>query len=156
LSGVSSGIYLIDSQRHNFDAILADDNGHCINEGTPSSMVHFDKVTGSCITVHKQKYKDQYFIKKRIGRKYLEELVNNDSVFILQRYYRRHSFHKDFLNLICRIKSLSGESKRYILIINEKNDSNKENFTIPCHGNATTTHAVTKPYLRTEKKVAEI
>jgi len=50
---------------------------------------------------------------------------------------------------------LSGESKRYILIINEKNDSNKENFTIPCHGNATTTHAVTKPYLRTEKKVAE-
>jgi len=127
-------------------------------EGCPISYILYDKESGNCTTVHKRATDDKYFYKKRTGRKYVEEYVDSKNIYVLFRCYRRHNFHNNFLNLICRIKTLDGHWQKYSLVINhwdDKENRKEESFKLPCHGNSKSELATSKPFLRTEKQVTE-
>lgn len=130
---------------------MADDNGVYTYDGCPTNLVYYEN--GTCFTAH-QNENNGYYIKRRAGRKYNEEMVNRKSIFVLYRTYRRHSFHKDYSNIICRIKDIDGAPKNYCLVINDWTNGHEENnFIIPCHGNAKSHSAKSSPFIRTEQNV---
>ncbi|XP_066921155.1 uncharacterized protein [Clytia hemisphaerica] len=150
--GKTSGIYLVDNNKYTFDDILADDNGVYTYEGSPTNHVYFEN--GYCYTAHKNENENGYFIKRRTGKRYVDEFVNRDNVYVLYRTYRRHTFYKGFTNVVCRIKNVDGVSLRYCLVIYEWESGEEEsNFTVPCHGNAKTEIMKETPFLRTEKRI---
>ena len=146
-------MFLVDNEKYSLCQILADDNGIYRNQGCPTNYFIFDGK--NCTTVHKRD--ESFIIKKRVGRQYEEEVVDQKDVFILMRHYRRHSFHKNFMNLICRINRIGCKPEKYSLVINhwDAKSDNKENLSIPCHGNSRTPHATSRPFIGTEKNVAE-
>ena len=98
----------------------------------------------------------KWFLKRRLGRKYIDEEVNPSEVFILTRTYRRHVVEKDFCNTICRIKNVaSGKYQMYCLVINEWTGPQKSSPTMKCHGNAKTDNTKATPYMRTERSVVK-
>lgn len=147
---MTKGIYLVDSS-HGLNAILADDNGVYSHDGSPTNLFFYENE--KCITAHKSE--NIYFIKERAaGRTYLQKNVDQSRIFNLQRIYRRHSFHKAFINIVCKITDVNGNLAKYFLVINHWESVNPEsNFVVPCHGNAKQECAKATPFLRTEKAV---
>lgn len=142
-------MFLVDHERYSFCQILADDNGVYRNQGCPINYVTFDGK--NCTTVHKKD--DKFIFKKRVGRNYEDKVIDHKDVFILMRHYRRHSFHKNFLNIVCRINRINCKSEKYCLVINHWDGDSQQNLSIPCHGNSKNLHATSRPFLTTEKDV---
>lgn len=131
---------------------MADDNGVFKYEGSPSNNLHYDNLQCTTTTAHLKEGK--WFVKRRSGRKYVDEEVNPSKVFILTRTYKRHVVEKDFCNTICRIKNAaSGKYQKYCLVINEWTGPQKSTLTMKCHGNAKTDNAKATPFMRTERNV---
>lgn len=131
---------------------MADDNGVYVCDGSPTNIVYYEN--GKCFTAHKDGDSGEYFINRRVGRKYNKEFVDRTLVFVLYKTYRKHSFHKEYCSIICQVKSIDGISKKFCLVINDWLDRQPQKaFTLPCHGNAKSERARNTPFIRTEKNV---
>lgn len=149
---VTSGVYLVDNSRFTLDQILADDNGAYKYKGSPCSYVYYNGI--ECKKAHLKN--ESWFIKRRIGRKYVDECVDKQKIFALIRGYRVHNTQKGFSNTVCRVKSIeTGCFLKFCLVINEwtENEVTDPDFQISCHGNSKKENSRSTPYLRTEKNV---
>lgn len=150
---VTSATYLVNNDRNSLDSIMADDNGVYKNIGTPTN--YFFYADGDCQKAHCEE--QQWFVKKRVGKKYTNEAVEKEKIFALVRTYRRHSVQKSFTNTICRIKSITTEKfMKYCLVINAWSGEEATDFRIACHGNAKRNTARSTPFIRTEKRVLKL
>ena len=132
---------------------MTDDNGVYHNSGCPTSYFLYD---GKNVTTAHRHDDGSFFVKVRVGRNYEESTIPDKDVYILMRCYRKHSFHKDFTNTICRINQINTPPKKFVLVINRwgVDHHEKENFQIACHGNAKTLHATSRPFLPRERNVS--
>ena len=147
-----SGVILVDLSKYSFNDIMADDNGSYKYEGSPAQAFYF--CNNDCIKAHRADGK--WIIKRRRGKKYVEETAPEGCVYILHRTYRRHKIETNFTNIACRLKlPHSNEFARYCLLINSWAAAQDEHqvFQKACHGNATRPLSMETPYMRTAPSV---
>ena len=107
-------MYLIDGHKYSFDQIITGHNSKkTYNRSFTTLFLYKDRV---CSTAHQ--ITDQWFIKRRVGRKNINGNVEKNFFFVLYRTYLHHSYSTTFSNIICRIKNLiTGIFEKCFLVI---------------------------------------
>ena len=107
-------MYLIDGHKYSFDQITTGHNSKkTYNRSFTTLFLYKDRV---CSTAHQ--ITDQWFIKRRVGRKNINGNVEKNFFFVLYRTYLHHSYSTTFSNIICRIKNLiTGIFEKCFLVI---------------------------------------
>ena len=95
-----------------FDDISCDNNGAYINSNNVKRDF-FVKITNSKVTVKKvHVVNGELLYKERKSRIYIDNFVDKNNVFLIERYYRQNKSIPQLKRMIFRIKNL------YILITN--------------------------------------
>lgn len=163
-------MYTIKSKK--IEDVTCDDNGAYLKPRNAKKLYYVkisgDSVSANCV----HKLGDAFVFRSRVGRKYVNEEVSADDVYLLERYYRDSKNFECLKQMVVRVKCLAKhEYKPYMCIVynynkvvssratmlseanNQPLNGENERPTMLPHGNASANNDI--PYIRTSKDVLD-
>ena len=150
--------------------VTCDDNGAYLKPRNAKKLycvkISENSVKTNCV----HKLGDAYVIRSRVGRKYVNEEVSNDTVYLLERYYRDNKSIEGLRQMVVRVKCVEKQDyEPYMCIVysfkvsaaptmltqnrNESRHEENERASMLPHGNASINNDI--PYVRTSRDILD-
>ena len=143
-------------KRDDFEKITCDSNGAYLNSRNVKTYYLVEEFDGTLRAKKVHQSDDGCFINKRQGQGYVAVLVEDESVYLIERYYRKNKSIPDLRRMIVRVKRVSVDKfEPYVCVVCHIDGDVKEVIELELleHGNSKP--STTRPYIRTGKSVLE-
>ena len=140
----------------NLEKITCNDNGAYLNSRNAKTHYLVEKLDGTLRAMEVHKSDDGYFINKRQGQGYVAVPVGDESVYLIERYYRQNKWIPNLQRMMVRVKRVIDDKfEAYVCVVYHFDGDVKEVIEVELleHGNSKP--STTRPYIRTSKSVLE-
>ena len=143
-------------KEHNLENITSGDNGAYLNSRNVKTHYLVEELDGTFRAKKVHKSDDYYFINKRQGQGYVAVPVGDESLYLIERYYRQNKSIPNLRRMIVIVKRvIDDKSEPYLCVVYHLDSDVKEVIEVELleHGNSKP--STTRPYIRTSKSVLE-
>ena len=140
----------------NLEKITCDDNGAYLNSRNVKTHYLVEELDGTLRAKKVHKSDDGHFINKRQGQGYVAVPVGDESVYLIERYFRQGKSIPNLQRMIVRVKRVIDDKfEAYVCVVYHLDGDVKEAVEVELleHGNSKP--STTRPYIRTRKSVLE-
>ena len=140
----------------NIKKITCDDNGAYLNSRNVKTHYLVEELDGTLGAKKVHKSHDGYFINKRQGQGHVAVPVRDESVYLIERYYRQNKSIPNLRRMIVRVKRVTDDKfESYVCVVYHLDGDVKEVVEVELleHGNSKP--STTRPYIKTSKSVLE-